>query len=423
MKRRVVITGMGCLTPVGNDVATSWTNLLEGVSGIDYARRIDLSTFPSKIAGEVKNFDPNDYIDNKNLLKYTTRAHQLGIAAGTMAMEDSQLYKSQVDSSQIGVVLGMSLQYPETDILNHYLKFGSDNKWDYQTFANGARIPPTHVFHRSGQPVSCVLAKLLKASGPNMVTHTACASATHAIAQAYRLVQRGDAAVVFTGGTEAISGHLIVAGFTLLRALSTREVEPQKASRPFDAERDGFVMAEAAGVLVLEELNFARQRGARIYAELIGAGTSANAYSIVDSSKGPGPRLAVERALEDANINCEDIDYINAHGTSTKQNDIAETRAIKSVFGNRAYQVPLSSTKACIGMPFAGVGAVDAIATTMAVRENRIPPTMNYEYKDPECDLDYVPNQKREKIINYAMSNSFGFGGQNGCLVLAKYID
>lgn len=420
MKKRVVITGMGCLTPVGNDVATSWKNLLAGVSGIDYAKCFDASTFPSKILGEVKGFEPP--ASNGNLLKYANRSHQLGIAAALMAVEDARLDLNEMDPAGVGVSVGVGGNYPDLEQLKYYYGFGSNNGWDHQAFAEKAEISPALIFKRSTHTLSCIMARLFKVFGPNMTSQTACASAAHAIGQAYRMIQRGDAEIMITGGTDAIENPILFTGFALLGALSSRNIEPEKASRPFDAQRDGFIQAEGAGMLVLESLESALERGAPVYAEIGGSGTSSNAYRVTDFPlDGFGPRLSMKRALADAGIEPTDIDYINAHGTSTTQNDISETVAIKTLFGDYAYEIPVSSIKSCIGHLVCGAGAVEAVITAMTVKEDKIPPTINYEHKDPQCDLDYVPNKMREKTVNYALSNSFGFGGQSTCLVINKY--
>ncbi len=424
MRRRVVVTGLGCLTPVGNDVTTTWNNLLKGVSGVDYVTHFDASTFPSKIAGEVKQFDPTTLPVDKKLLDYAGRVSQLGIAAALMAVEDAHLAIEELDPPRIGSSVGASGEYPDIEQLNYYYRFRGNKGWDYKAFANSAHIPPTWLFRRSAYTVSCLIAKLFKLSGPNMTIHTACASGSYAIGQAFRVIERGDAEVMITGGTDAISSPLWVAAFALLGALSTRQVEPQKASRPFDALRDGFVIGEGAGMLVLEELGFALRRGARIYAEILGYGTSANATRITDSPlDGFTPGLAMKRAIDDAGISTNDIQYVNAHGTSTQQNDKSETAAIKGLFGEYAYKIPISSIKSMVGHLISSIGAVALISTILTVKEGLIPPTINYEYPDPDCDLDYVPNKMRRKEVNYALANAFGFGGQNSSIVVKKFTD
>ncbi len=423
MRRRVVITGLGCLTPLGNDVTTTWNNLLKGTSGVDYITHFDASTFPSKIAGEVKQFDPTTIAIDEKLLKYTSRVSQIGIAAALMAIEDAGLVTEKLDPTRIGVSVGASGEYPDLKRLSYYHHFRGNGGWDYKVFADSAHIPSTWVFQRSPHTVSCVIAKSSKVSGPNITTHTACASGSHAIGQAFRIIERGDAEVMIAGGTDAIASPLWVAAFALLGALSSRQIEPQKASRPFDAMRDGFVIAEGAGMLILEELGFALERGAKIYAEMVGYGTSSNAFRVTDSpSDGATIKLAMERAIDDAGIISDDIQYINAHGTSTPQNDIAETAAIKSLFGEYAYEIPISSIKSMTGHLISAAGGVAMLSTTLTVKEGLIPPTINYEYPDPNCDLDYVPNKMRAKEVNYALVNAFGFGGQNACIVLKRFM-
>lgn len=422
MRRRVVVTGLGCLTPVGNDVTTTWNNLLNGVSGVDYITHFDASTFPSKIAGEVKQFDPTALPVDKKLLDYAGRVSQLGIAAALMAVEDANLAIEKLDLTRVGSSVGASGEYPDIEQLSYYHRFKGDGGWDYKAFADSAHIPSTWVFRRSSHTVSLIMAKLFKFLGPNMTTHTACASGSYAIGQAFRVIERGDAEVMITGGTDAISSPLWVAAFGLLGALSTRQIEPQKASRPFDAMRDGFVIGEGAGMLILEELSFALHRGAKIYAEIVGYGTSANATRITDSPQdGFAPRLAMKRAIDDAGIATNDIQYVNAHGTSTQQNDKSETAALKGLFGDHAYKVPVSSIKSMVGHLISGIGAVALLSTIFTVKEGLIPPTINYEYPDPDCDLDYVPNKMRRKDVNYALANAFGFGGQNSSIVVKKF--
>ncbi len=422
MRRRVVVTGLGCLTPVGNDVTTTWNNLLNGVSGVDYITHFDASTFPSKIAGEVKQFDPAALAVDRKLLGYTGRIAQLGIAAALMAVEDAHLAIEKLDPTRVGSSVGASGEYPDIEQLRYYYHFKGNGGWDYRAFADLAHIPSHGVFRRSPHTISLIIAKLFKLLGPNITTHTACASGSYAIGQAFRIIERGDAEVMVTGGTDAISSPLWVAAFGLLGALSTRQVEPQKASRPFDALRDGFVIAEGAAMLILEELDFALHRGAKIYAEIIGYGTSSNATRVTDSPlDGFGPRLAMERAIDDAAISLEDIQYINAHGTSTQQNDQSETTAIKDLFGEYAYEIPISSTKSMTGHLISGAGAVGLLSTILTVKEALIPPTINYDYPDPNCDLDYVPNKMRVKEVNYAQANALGFGGQNSSIVIKKF--
>ena len=407
MKRRVVVTGLGCLTPVGNDVRTTWQNLLSGVSGIDYASLLDLSTLPVKILGEVKGFALRDYLCGESMA-----GEDAGIAG---------LIRKH-GSASVGVSVGVGGSYPDLDQMRYLYNFSRDKRWDKEAFARQARIPAGALFQRSPHTLSCLIAKLWKAGGPNLLSQTACASAGHAIGQAFRLIRYGAARAMIAGGADAITSHLQVAAFVLLGALSTRATDPAKASRPFDAGRDGFVYAEGGAMLILEDLASARERGARIYGEIVGFGSSANAYRVTDFPKdGQGPHLAIERALADAAVAPEEVDYICAHGTATTQNDIAETQAIKRVLGTGAYRTQVSSIKSCIGHLISGAGGINAIAALLATRDNLIPPTINLENPDPLCDLDYTPGRAREKAVRYALSNAFGFGGQNSCLIFKKY--
>jgi len=387
MRRRVVVTGLGCLTPVGNDVTTTWNNLLNGVSGVDYITHFDASTFPSKIAGEVKQFDPTALPVDKKLLDYAGRVSQLGIAAALMAVEDAHLAIEKLDLTRVGSSVGASGEYPDIEQLSYYHRFKGDGGWDYKAFADSAHIPSTWVFRRSVHTVSLIMAKLFKFLGPNMTIHTACASGSYAIGQAFRVIERGDAEVMITGGTDAISSPLWVAAFGLLGALSSRQIEPQKASRPFDAMRDGFVIGEGAGMLILEELSFALHRGAKIYAEIV-----------------PGQ-----------------VDYINSEGNATLKNDLSETRTFKKVFGKKAYDIPISTIKPVIGHSGAASSAIELIITALALERGIVPPTINCISGDPECDLDYVPNNYRPKEMQHAISVNKGIGGQNCVFILKEY--
>ncbi len=407
---------------MGNDVTTTWSNLLKGASGIDYITYFDASTFPSKIAGEVKQFEPTAFITDENLLKYTSRIHQLGIAAALMAVEDAHLAIEELDPTRVGASVGATGQYPDLEQLGYYHLFKGDGGWDYKAFADSANIPPTWIFQRSVHTVSCVIAKLFKIFGPNLAMHTACASGSHAIGQGFRIIERGDADVMITGGTDALASPLWVAAFVLLGALSTQKIEPRRASRPFDAKRDGFVIAEGAAMVILEELGSALRRGAKIHAEVVGYGTSANAFRVTDSPPdGSGCTSSMQRAIDDAGISTSDIQYISAHGTSTRQNDAAETVAIKRLFGESAYKIPVSSIKSMVGHLISGAGAMGVLGAALTVRDDAIPPTINYEYPDPDCDLDYVPNEMRNEVVDHAIVNAFGFGGQNVSIVVRKF--
>lgn len=422
MRRRVVITGLGCLTPVGLNLQETWHNLVNGVSGVDYITRFDASHFPSKIAGEVKNFVPEDWIKDRSFLPYCSRIHQFGIAAALMAIRDAGLENKIPEFSTTGICMGSTGQYPDLDQLMYFYQFKKGrNRWDYDRFGAKAEIPDRWIFQRTTNTVSTVLARMIGARGPNICVHTACASGSHAIGEAMRIVARGEADMMIAGGTDAIDSPLRVIGFTLLGSLSTRKVEPQKACCPFDVKRDGFVIGEGAAVLILEDFQHARKRRAKIYAEIAGYGTSANAFRVTDCSlDGNGPDLAMKNAIQDSGISPHAIQYIHAHGTSTKQNDLAETRAIKKIFGKYAYQIPITSIKSTIGHLISAAGAVSTLSTAMTLNAEIMPPTINYEDPDPHCDLDYVSNSMRRQKVKYALVNSFGFGGQNVSLVLKK---
>jgi 3-oxoacyl-[acyl-carrier-protein] synthase II len=408
--RRVVITGLGVVTPVGNEIKEFWDSLLAGRSGVDRISLFDPSNFSSQIAGEVKNFEPEKYFPPKELRRME-RFTQFALYAGKKAWEDAGLDSEDVIPERCGVLVGSGIG-----------ALGLVEK-QYKVFEEKgpSRISPFLIPLMIANMATGQLAIYLGLKGPNMCVVTACASGTHSIGEAFRIIQNGNADIMIAGGAEACVTALGVGGFCALRALSTRNDEPQKASRPFDKERDGFVIGEGAGILVLEEYERARKRGANIYAELVGYGASCDAYhQTAPDPDGNGAYLAMKWAVEDANINPEEIDYINAHGTSTQLNDKIETLAIKKLLKNHAYKIGVSSIKSMIGHLIGAAGGVEAVATTLAVKHQVMPPTINYEYPDPDCDLDYVPNQAREAEIKYALSNSFGFGGHNACLVFKK---
>lgn len=415
--RRVVITGLGALTPVGHNVKETWENLVKGVSGVGLIDRFDTSSFKVKIAAQIKNFDPTRRLSNKEggvpLVKLDPFAIY-ALWAAAEALEDSNLLNSEYDPDRVGVIIASGIGGVETlerEIITGYAK-GYD------------KISPYLIPMMIPDMASGLIAIKYGFKGPNYCTVSACASSAHAIGDAMRLIQYGDADVMVVGGSEAPIIPTAVAGFSSMRALSTRNDEPEKASRPFDRERDGFVMGEGAAVLILEEYEHAKRRGAKIYAELIGYGATADAYHITaPCADGEGAVKCMLKALKDAKISPEEVDYINAHGTSTKLNDVSETLAIKKVFGKRAYEIPISSTKSMIGHLLGAAGAVEALVTVMSVYTDTIHPTINYEYPDPECDLDYVPNEARKKVVNVALTNSFGFGGHNVSLVFRKFVE
>jgi 3-oxoacyl-[acyl-carrier-protein] synthase II len=406
-----VVTGLGAITPLGTGIHKTWEALLKGESGIGIIDRFDVSAYDSQIGAQVRDFDPHDYLERKEA-KRMDRFAQFAVAGAAMAIEDAGLPMTPEIAERTGCLLGVGLGGLATLEQNHekLTRFGPDRVSPMLWPMMIPSMAPGQVCLRFGF------------RGPNSVVSTACAAGTHAIGDAYRLIQRGDADAMVTGGCEAGITPLSLAGFCSMRALSTRNDDPQRASRPFDAGRDGFVMGEGGGVLVLEELDQARQRGASIYAEVIGYGMSADAYHVTQPDpEARGVVLCMQRTLQDAGIEPHEMDYINAHGTSTLYNDRCETLAIRQVFGEHAYQLAVSSTKSMTGHLFGGAGGVEAVFSVMSIAHSAIPPTMNLETPDPECDLDYVPNQARYKPVRVAMSNSFGFGGTNASIIFAKY--
>jgi len=412
LKRRVVITGYGLVTPLGIGPKEPWENLVNGRSGIDYITRFDTTTMKSKIAGEVKDFKPGEYIDSKDA-KRMDLFTQFAMAAARMAMEMSGLEVTKENAPRIGVLVGAGLGGLET--------FERFHKRLIQT-NNPKKVSPFFIPMLISNMASGQIAIRWGVKGPSVSISTACATGAHSIGYALRDIQYGDADVMITGGSEAAISPVSISGFDAMRALAILKGDPKKASCPFDKERTGFVIAEGCGVIILETLEHAEKRGATIYGEIVGFGQSADAYHIAaPSPDGEGPSLCMANALRDAGISPEDIDYINAHGTSTPLNDLAETKAIKNVFKEHAYKVPISSNKSMIGHLLGAAGAVESIFTLLSLREGIIPPTINYEHPDPECDLDYVPNEAREATLRLAMSNSFGFGGTNASLVFRRF--
>jgi 3-oxoacyl-[acyl-carrier-protein] synthase II len=412
--RRVVITGLGAITPLGQTVKETWENLVKGKSGVGYIDRFDTSNLPVKIAAQIRNFDPLKRLSQKEAgvpIKKLDLFSIYALWAAEEAIEDSALLKGPFDPDRVGVIIASGIGGVET--LEREIIVGYTKGYD--------RISPYLIPMMIPDMASGLIAIKYRFKGPNYCTVSACASSAHAIGDAFRLIRYGDADVMVVGGSEAPIIPTAVAGFSSMKALSTRNEEPEKASRPFDRDRDGFVMGEGAAVLVLEEYEHAMRRGAKIYAELVGYGATADAYHITaPCADGEGAVKCMLRALEDAKLSPDEVDYINAHGTSTKLNDAVETLAIKKVFGERAYKIPVSSTKSMIGHLLGAAGAIEAVATIMTIHTGIIHPTINYENPDPECDLDYVPNEARKKEVNVAISNSFGFGGHNVCLVFKK---
>ncbi len=410
---RVVITGLGIMCPLGQDVAMTWESLISGKSGIDYITLFDASAMETKFAGEVKGFEPTNYIDRKEV-RHMDRFAQLAVAASLQALEQAGIQIGANNQDSTGIVIGsgiggLTTLFEQTKIM---LERGPD------------RVSPFLIPMMIADIAAAQVSIALKVRGPNLCTTSACSSGSDAIGVAYEIVRRGDARIMITGGAEAIINPLGIASFNALRALSTRNDVPKLASRPFDAERDGFVIGEGAAVLILENLTSARERGANILAEINGYGASGDAFHITQPMEdGEGAVMAMRMALKKAGVAPSEIDYINAHGTSTPLNDKTETIAIKSVFGDHAYRIPVSSTKSMTGHLIGAAGAIEAAICVLAIQHGTIPPTINLTHPDPECDLDYVPNKARPAEVNTALSNSFGFGGHNSVLVFRKFAE
>ena len=408
--RRVVITGLGVVTPVGNTVETFWKNLTEGRSGIRKIQAFDTSDYDCQIAGEVRDFDPKNFFNNFKDARRTDRFAQLAMAAAKMAVQDSGLELDRVNRDRFGVLVSSGIGGLKTLEDQHNILM---NK-------GPSRVSPFTIPMLISNMASGLISMEFGLRGPNMCIVTACATSNNAIGESWRMIKFGDADAFLAGGCEASIVSIGLAGFSAMKALSRRNDEPERASRPFD--RDGFVMSEGAGVVVVEELEHAKARGAKIYCELSGYGLSADAYHITaPPENGEGAVRAIKLALEHARVSPEKVDYINAHATSTDIGDICETRAIKTVFGNYAHKVSISSTKSMTGHCLGGAGAVEMAACALAIRDGVIPPTINLENPDPECDLDYTPNVAREKKVRVAVNNSFGFGGHNATLVATEF--
>jgi len=411
--RRVVITGLGAVTPIGNNVKTFWENLINGVSGIDVIKRFDPYAYklPVVIAGEVKNLDFTKYLDKKDAKRMSDFV-KFAVIAAKEAIADSGLELDKIDLTRAGVIVGTGIG-------------GLRDIEDQQTLLleKGARrVSPFFIPSGISNMASGYISIEFGFKGPNSCVVTACATGTHSIGDAFKIIQRGDADIMIAGGTESAITPLGIAGFANMKALSTRNDEPQKASRPFDAERNGFVMGEGAGIVILEELEHAKKRGAKIYAEVVGYGLTGDAYHITaPCADADGAKRVIKMALNDAKINPEEVDYVNAHGTSTPLNDKVETLALKEIFKDHAYKLKISSNKSMIGHLLGAAGAVEAVATALTIKNGMIPPTINYENPDPDCDLDYVPNKAIEYPVKVAISNSFGFGGTNACLAFKSY--
>jgi 3-oxoacyl-[acyl-carrier-protein] synthase II len=411
MKRRVVVTGLGLVTPVGNDVPTTWEALKRGQSGADQIQRFDTEKFDVKFACEVKNFSAEDFLEKKEARRMGAFTH-FAIAASDEAVRDS----------------GLKIDESNAEMIGTYISSGIGDFWaierEHEKLLNSGpgRVSPFFIVSAIVNLAAGNVSIRHGAKGPNSATATACSAGAHAIGDSFRLIERGDADAMICGGAESAITPMSVAGFASMKALSTHNEEPKKASRPFDAKRDGFVIGEGAGLLILEELEHAKARGAKIYAEIVGYGMSGDAFHVtMPDETGSGAIRVMQRALKDAGIDPEQIGYINAHGTSTPYNDKFETLAIKKVFGDHAYKLAVSSTKSMTGHALGAAGGIEAVISILSLYENQLMPTINYENPDPDCDLDYVPNEPRNQEVEYVLSNSFGFGGTNACLIFKRY--
>src|SRR4028119_2079982 len=403
MKRRVVVTGFGLVTPCGNDVATTWAAMLRGESGADYIKKFDTEKFSIKFACEVKDFDPLNFLDKKEARRMGAFTH-FAIAASDEAIKHS----------------GLKIDDSNAEMIGTYISSGIGDFWaierEHDKLLSGGpdRVSPFFIPQSIVNLAAGNVSIRHGAKGPNTATATACAAGAHAIGDSFRIIERGDADVMICGGAESAITPMSIAGFASMRALSTRNDDPKKASRPFDAEREGFVCGEGAGIIILEELEFAKARGAEIYAEIVGYGMSGDAFHITAPDEtGSGPMRVMQKAMKDAGITPEQIGYINAHGTSTPYNDKFETLAIKKTFGEHAQKLAVSSTKSMTGHALGAAGGIEAVISVLAIHNNTLPPTTNYTTPDPDCDLDYIPNEPRQATVEYALSNSFGFGGTN----------
>ena len=411
MKRRVVVTGLGLVTPVGHDVESTWSALMAGRSGVDYLKKFDTEKFSVKIGAEVKDFDPLKYVEKKEARKMGAFIHY-AIAAADEAVRDGALRVDDGNAERVGTYISSGIG-DFWAIEREHSKLLDEGPHRVSPFF----IPSAIVNLAAGQVSIRVGAK-----GPNSATATACSAGAHAIGDSFKIIQRGDADVMICGGAESAITPMSVAGFAAMRALSTRNDDPQHASRPFDRDRDGFVIGEGAGLMILEELETARARGAKIYAEVVGYGMTADAFHITmpDETASGGVRV-MQMALRDGGVRPEEVGYVNAHGTSTPYNDKFETLAIKKTFGEHAYKLAVSSTKSMTGHLLGAAGGIEAVFSVLAIHRNMLPPTTNYVTPDPECDLDYVPNEPRETRVAYALSNSFGFGGTNAALLFKRF--
>ena len=410
--RRVVITGLGAITPVGNNVETFWSNLKKGVSGIRKIEAFDTTGYDCQIGGEVRGFDPKPFICNPKDVRRTDRFAQLALAAAKMALEDSGIDLEKLNRDRFGVIVSSGIGGLKT----------LEDQYSILVTKGPSRNSPFTIPMLISNMASGIISMEYGLQGPNLCIVTACATSNNAIGESWRMIKFGDADIFLAGGSEASIVAIGLAGFSAMKALSTRNDEPERASRPFDRDRDGFVMSEGAGVVVVEELEHAKARGAKIYCELAGYGLTADAYHITAPPPGgEGAARAMQLALEHARISPDQVDYVNAHATSTDIGDLCETRAIKKVFGNHAHKVSISSTKSMTGHLLGGAGGVEMAACALAIRDSVIPPTINLEKPSKECDLDYTPNVAREKKVRVALNNSFGFGGHNATLVATVF--
>ena len=424
-RRRVVVTGVGCITPMGTEVEHVWKGLKEGASGVGYTSIFDASRFPTKISAEVRNWDVSDVGEDVNVWQLRGRHTKFAAGAAKKAVRDSGILDSMLDPTRFGIYLGSGEGQQDFQCFARMMASALKGEtFDLALFTKAGLewLHPTIELEQEPNMPAGHLAALFNAQGPNANCLTACAASSQAIGEAVEIIRRGDADAMLSGGTHSMIHPFGVTGFNLLTALSTNNAHPAEASRPFDRDRDGFVLGEGAAMVVLEELEHAKKRGAQIYGEITGYGSTADAYRITDTHpEGRGATRCIKLALEDAKLNPEDIGYINAHGTSTSVNDKVETLAIKKALGERAYQTPVSSTKSMMGHLIAAAGATELIVCLMAIRDNVLPPTINYHNPDPECDLDYIPNQARQAPCNHALTNSFGFGGQNISLIASRF--
>ena len=425
MTRRVVVTGLGCITPLGNDIESMWSALREARSGVAAITHFDATNFPTQFAAEVKNYDYRPYVEHPDRFTESGRNILFAIGAATQAVRESGIFDSSIDPARFGVYLGAGEGQQDFMLFMSMVAEAQKNgELDLEAFTKSGleQLNPQAEMEQEPNMPAGHLASLFNAQGPNLNCLTACAASSQALGEATEIIRRGDADVMLSGGAHSMIHPFGVTGFSLLTALSTNNDSPAGASRPFDKNRDGFVLGEGAGMLVLEELEHAKKRGAEIHGEIIGYGSSADAYRITDiHPEGRGAISCIKMAMKDAQANQDGIDYINAHGTSTAVNDRVETRAIKGGLDNDAFKTPVSSIKSMMGHLIAAAGSVEAITCLLAIRDNTVPPTINYETPDPDCDLDYVPNEARDQPVRRALSNSFGFGGQNVSLILSEF--